>query len=298
MWKETFCVHMKRAVYKKHVKETQWLSLIPQLCTRGWMLQTLHIWKETYVCEKRPVKETYWLSLIPQLRPRGWVLLLCTYEVKEHCWLSLIPQSQHICQKRPICVKRDLYIHEERRIYKLYQRNLLTFTHTSVTAHMSKETYMCEKRPIKETYKKDLMTLSQTHISNGLVAGCCWRCICERQKKEKRPVYIWRETCKNDLLTLSLSEMSSLVAELIERNPPPPGFFSIHYVPWSRAVYKRFHDEMRRSHLVVKSLTHGSWSGNHSTKKSPRGGGFLAIRVLLTQCMWKDQLNRKDQLKL
>ena len=43
------------------------------------------------------------------------------------------------------------------------------------------------------------------------------------------------------------------------------------------AVCKRFHDEMWRSHLVVKSLTHGSWSGNHSTKKPPRGGGFPAI---------------------
>jgi len=65
------------------------------------------------------------------------------------------------------------------------------------------------------------------------------------------------------------------------KNPPPPGGFSIYYVPWSRAVCKRFHDEMQRSHLVVKSLTHGSWSGNHSTKKPSRGGGFPAINLII-----------------
>ena len=35
--------------------------------------------------------------------------------------------------------------------------------------------------------------------------------------------------------------------------------FSIYYVPWSSAVCKRFHDKMRLSHLVVKSLLHGAW---------------------------------------
>ena len=63
------------------------------------------------------------------------------------------------------------------------------------------------------------------------------------------------------------------------KKPPPPGVFSMDYVPWSRAVCKRFHDEMRRSHLVVKSLIHGFSSGNHSTKKPPRGGGFPAIKL-------------------
>ena len=47
----------------------------------------------------------------------------------------------------------------------------------------------------------------------------------------------------------------------VDRKKPPSGGFSIYYVPWARAVCKRFHDEMRRSHLVVKSFTHGSWSG-------------------------------------
>jgi len=63
------------------------------------------------------------------------------------------------------------------------------------------------------------------------------------------------------------------------KKPPPPGGFSIYYVPWSRAVCKRFHDEMWPSHLVVKSLTHGSWSGNIVNRKSPRGGGVLSTRV-------------------
>ena len=67
------------------------------------------------------------------------------------------------------------------------------------------------------------------------------------------------------------------------KETPPPGGFSIYYVPWSRAVCKRFHDEMRRSHLVVKSFTHGSWSGNHSTKNPPRGGGFPSINFSCDQ---------------
>jgi len=38
--------------------------------------------------------------------------------------------------------------------------------------------------------------------------------------------------------------------------------------------------EMRRSHLVVKSLTHGSWSGNIVNRKPPPGGGFLSIKFI------------------
>ena len=36
---------------------------------------------------------------------------------------------------------------------------------------------------------------------------------------------------------------------------------------------------MRPSHLVVKSLKHGSWSGKHSTKKPSRGKGVPAINL-------------------
>ena len=61
--------------------------------------------------------------------------------------------------------------------------------------------------------------------------------------------------------------------QIDRKKPPPPGGVSIYYVPWSRAVCKRFHDEMRPSHLVMKSLTHGSWSGNIVNRKPPRGGG-------------------------
>jgi len=66
------------------------------------------------------------------------------------------------------------------------------------------------------------------------------------------------------------------------KNPPLPGGCSIYYFPWSRAVCKRFHDEMRRSHLVVKSLTHGSWSGNIVNRTPPRGGGFLSINLIVS----------------
>jgi len=91
------------------------------------------------------------------------------------------------------------------------------------------------------------------------------------------------------------------------KKPPLPGGFSIYYVLRSRAVCKRFHDEMRRSHLVVETRTHGNTfhlvvetldqefprrdgmcccvyefprrdgSGKHSTKNPPRGGGSPAI---------------------
>jgi len=63
------------------------------------------------------------------------------------------------------------------------------------------------------------------------------------------------------------------------KNPTPLGGFSIYYVLWSRAVCKRFHDEMRPSHLVVKSLTHGSWSGNIINRNPSRGGGVLSINI-------------------
>jgi len=68
------------------------------------------------------------------------------------------------------------------------------------------------------------------------------------------------------------------------KKPPSPGGFSIYYVPWSRAVCKRFHDEMRPSNLVVKSLTHGSWSGNIVIRKPPQRGG--GVRT----CTWMPPL--------
>ena len=54
------------------------------------------------------------------------------------------------------------------------------------------------------------------------------------------------------------------------QDPPPRWMF-----PWSRAVCKRFHDDMRPSNLVVKSLTHGAWSGNMVNRKPSRGGGVF-----------------------
>jgi len=74
--------------------------------------------------------------------------------------------------------------------------------------------------------------------------------------------------------------MNSWIHHFDLKNLPPPGGCSIYYVPWSRAVCKRFHDEMRRSHLFMKSLTHGSWSGNIVNRKPPRGGGVLSIKVM------------------
>jgi len=74
---------------------------------------------------------------------------------------------------------------------------------------------------------------------------------------------------------------------LIERKPPPGGF-SIYYVPWSRAVCKRFHDDMRRPHLVVKSLTYGSWSGNIVNRKPPRWGGISFHQVVTFTYKWAE----------
>ena len=88
-----------------------------------------------------------------------------------------------------------------------------------------------------------------------------------------------------DVSCLGIScRLISLHDQFNLKNPPPPGGFSIYYVSWSRAVCKRFHDEMRPSHLVVKSLTHGSWSGNIVNRKPPRGGGFLSIKSIIKRC--------------
>ena len=78
---------------------------------------------------------------------------------------------------------------------------------------------------------------------------------------------------------------------LIAGNPPPPGGFLGWVVPWSRAVCKRFHDKMRPSHLVVKSLTHGSWSGNIVNRKPPPGGGFLSINLHMSIHKTASELN-------
>ena len=46
--------------------------------------------------------------------------------------------------------------------------------------------------------------------------------------------------------TLFIRRVCELFTHFDRKKPPPPGGFSIYYVPWSRAVCKRFHDEMRR----------------------------------------------------
>ena len=97
------------------------------------------------------------------------------------------------------------------------------------------------------------------HVNNSHV-----KCLCSKMPPNRHPRK-WQPR------TMSI--------QLDRKKPPPPGGFSIYYVPWSRAVCKRFHDEMRRSHLVVKSLTHGSWSGNIVNRKKTRGGGFLSIKL-------------------
>jgi len=73
---------------------------------------------------------------------------------------------------------------------------------------------------------------------------------------------------------------------LIERNSPPPGGFSIYYVPWSRTRRKRtpleeFVPGASRRVLFLP----GSWSGNTGNGKPPRGGGFLSINFLRVSSM-------------
>jgi len=119
-----------------------------------------------------------------------------------------------------------------------------------------------------------------TVLRSGAV--CCsvlqrfgWEVMWVRSQKNECTM-MWIVTVNESFTWLGLDLHSHVLwySQFDRKNPPPPGGFSIYYVPWSRAVCKRFHDEMRRSRLVVKSLTHGSWSGNHSTQKPPpRGGG-------------------------
>ena len=93
-------------------------------------------------------------------------------------------------------------------------------------------------------------------------------------------------TFQNLFVKLSSLLNGPLVPRHFDRKkPPPPGGFSIDYVPWSRAVCKRFHDEIRPSHLVVKSLTHGSWSGNTVNRK-PTGGGFCRSTLSRSGVIW------------
>jgi len=59
----------------------------------------------------------------------------------------------------------------------------------------------------------------------------------------------------------------------------------VTYSCWSKETPPpRFHDEIRRSHFVVKSLTHGSWSGNilNTFLFPPGGGGFFRSMCIVT----------------
>jgi len=102
--------------------------------------------------------------------------------------------------------------------------------------------------------------------------------------------------CKTNILyrrTYFLWNMTYVIEHVFSdtvwsKQTPPQGGISIYYVPWSRAVCKRFHDEMRLSHLVVKSLTHGSWSGNIVNRNPFRGGGVLSIKFYVIEHVFSD----------
>jgi len=76
-------------------------------------------------------------------------------------------------------------------------------------------------------------------------------------------------TIRNDMPPFGKErhQVNLVSSKLIAGKPP----FLCWVVPWSRAVCKGFHDEMRPSHLVVKSFTHSSWSGNIENGKKPPG---------------------------
>jgi len=119
---------------------------------------------------------------------------------------------------------------------------------------------------------------------NFTYPGICFMCVCRIFQGKywtswslgMRNIY----TC----IYIYLCAQNFSYQEIDRKKPPSPGGFSIYYVPWSRAVCKRFHDEMRRSHLVVKSLTHGSWSGNIVNRKPPRGGGVSFDQNTIYMC--------------
>jgi len=87
--------------------------------------------------------------------------------------------------------------------------------------------------------------------------------------------HVWHDSFSSlcDITHSLCNITNSLCGSCPKETPPPPQGGGSISVPWSRAVCKGFHDEMRLSHLVVKCLTHGSWSGDYSTKKPPKGGG-------------------------
>jgi len=77
------------------------------------------------------------------------------------------------------------------------------------------------------------------------------------------------------------AQVNKTLVTLIERNPPPRGWFCIYYVSWSRALCKRFHDEMRRSQLVVNLLHTALDQGTTQQRKPPGGGGLPSINTPL-----------------
>jgi len=72
---------------------------------------------------------------------------------------------------------------------------------------------------------------------------------------------------------------------LIERNPPPGGGFLFTMFSDQEPCVRDFTTRCDRLHLVMKSLTHGSWSGNIVNRKTPRGGWFLSINMYMYVCI-------------
>ena len=148
-----------------------------------------------------------------------------------------------------------------------------TYIHTYVNIHI-----YCSPKHFKSTTTYSCILTTNTYIHTDVnIHIFCSLTLCILIVKN---TYMYAEHIKNTYIYTQLYWVKNtytytVVQHSDRKKLPPPGGFSIYYVPWSRAVCKRFHDEMRPSYLVVKSLTHGSWSGNIVNRNPPGGGGFF-----------------------
>jgi len=116
------------------------------------------MYKKTCECEKRPMKETYKRDLYLSTRR---VQEMCSFVVP-----STLDSSKETCiyEKRPLSMKRDLYLWKQTSIYE--KRPLSK----KRDLYLWKETSIYEKRPVKGTY---ILYMCQT-ISLQCYRGGTW----------------------------------------------------------------------------------------------------------------------------
>jgi len=115
-----------------------WMSHMNESCFSS---RDLHMWEETYICEKGCAKETYICEKRPTyVKIRNDAHETCKRDL--NMWKEPYKYEKRHAKETYICEKRPTWVKKRNHAHKTCKRDL----------HMWKETYICEKGHAKETY--------------------------------------------------------------------------------------------------------------------------------------------------